>query len=159
MHLDRLLTRAANDILEAIGEQRRAQVYWDPKLKSTAGTAWGLEVTLNPKLARVPMMIERIIRHELAHIISTLEHGAAWKDACRRLGIPDEETHHDIPELRIKVKRKYRYVCPRCGMTYDRVVKPTKQLACSRCCLQHNGGKYSRKFHLRLTRAAPKKGI
>ncbi|MGI8603404.1 MAG: SprT-like domain-containing protein [Verrucomicrobiales bacterium] len=141
--------------LRGLGEKVR--VVWNPRLQTTAGTAnpraW--EVELNPRLKEHgPAITERILRHELAHLVSVYRagrrkidaHGAEWREACIDLGIPGEPRCHNLPFQGRRVKHKYTYRCLHCGRLLKRVKVLSRNSACYDCCQSHNRGRYDQRY-------------
>jgi predicted SprT family Zn-dependent metalloprotease len=151
--------------LELTGAAGLVRVFWNPRLRSTAGyasyPAWRIE--LNPRLRELEGQVDRTLRHELAHLVAyhragrrRIEpHGAEWRRACAALGIPDESARHRLPLPRRKVKRKFAYTCAHCGLMVHRVRKFRRLSACSACCTKHNGGQYDARFRFILLAEAP----
>jgi SprT protein len=138
-------------------------VYWNSRLRTTAGLAYGNRsiVTLNPKLKPLHTEVLTTLKHELAHLLAQYRvgrkriqaHGPEWRQACIDLGIPNEKRCHDMQELvlhRTKLRRKFFYLCPNCGIKHARVrkPKPKRPLACFRCCKIHNNGTYHPNYRL-----------
>jgi len=134
-------------------------VYWNPRLQTTLGMAHITvkKITLNPKLKKLfPEEIDKVLRHELAHLITghrfgrrkIKAHGPEWHQACVDIGIPNESRCHTLPIQRRTLKRKFFYECPSCHTRLDRVrpVNKKKKIACIKCCKIHNHGKYHENF-------------
>ncbi len=166
---DATLTQVCQLLLEQIGLPGMAKVvhvYWNPRLRSTAGYAsypsWRIE--LNPRLREFDGQTERTLRHELAHLVAyhragrrRIEpHGSEWKAACADLGIPGESARHTLPLPRRQVSRNYIYACAHCGTIAQRVRKFRRGSACRKCCEEHNGGKYDAKYRFVLIEKAGK---
>jgi predicted SprT family Zn-dependent metalloprotease len=164
---DDALTWNCHDLLHQLGLTGMAKVvkvYWNPRLRSTAGyasyPAWRIE--LNPRLREFDGQVERTLRHELAHLVAyhragrrRIEpHGVEWRQACVDLGIPDESARHTLPLPRREVKRRYTYACIHCGLQTQRVRKFRRHTACSACCTTHNGGRYDSRFRFVLIEPA-----
>jgi SprT protein len=139
----------------------RVQVRWNPRMRSTAGTAFPARslVTLNPRLAEFGAEeVSRTLRHELAHLLAyeragrrrIAPHGAEWRRACRDLGLPGEKRTHDLPLPRRQRKPRYFYRCPSCAVEVARVVPLKRGSACLRCCRSHNRGRYDARFRFVL---------
>ena len=150
----RLLTELRLDKLAG-----RVSVVWNRRMRTTAGRAFWPEgkIEMNPKLEEVaPDEIRQTMLHELAHLVAyeragrrrISAHGAEWRQACADLGIPGERVTHSLPLPSRTMKRKWRYSCPACGESFDRVRKMKRYAGCYACCLKHNGGYYHRDFRL-----------
>src|SRR5690554_5865570 len=81
-------------------------VSWNPRMRTAAGRAFlkDSRIELNPRLQELPAEqraeeLHRTLRHELAHLVAFERagqrrippHGSEWRQACRDLGIPDED--------------------------------------------------------------------
>ncbi len=139
------------------GLAKTLNVYWNPRLKTTAGLACfeRKAILLNPQLVEVSAKeVQKTLRHELAHFIAQYRagrkkiapHGAEWRAACRDLGIPDETCCHNLPFKPRRLLRRHFYECRACGTVMARVTPVKKQVACLRCCRKHNGGHYHDRF-------------
>lgn len=135
----------------------RLVLRWNKRMRSTAGTAHYAKmlVTLNPALAAFgDGEIDRTLRHELAHLVAyhragkrkISPHGPEWRRACADLGLPNESRCHELPLPRRSQARKYTYLCKTCGAVVRRVRPLRPRSACSKCCSQHNRGRYDARF-------------
>lgn len=164
---DEALTETCRELLRQIempGMAKVVKVFWNPRLRSTAGYAsypsWRIE--LNPRLHEFEGQTERTLRHELAHLVAyhragrrRIEpHGAEWRRACADLGIPDESARHTLPLPRRQVARKYVYACAFCGFLAHRARPFRRGTACRKCCDEHNKGRYDAKFRFVLVEKA-----
>ncbi len=155
------LTGTARDLVSALRGHKpladRVRVVWNPRLQTTAGTAnprtW--EVELNPRLKELqPQTLHRILRHELAHLVSVFRagrrridaHGPEWRQACADLGIPGEPRCHQLPFKSRKVRHKHAYRCMHCGHLLKRVKPLPRFSACYQCCHQFNHGQYDERY-------------
>jgi SprT protein len=138
---------------------RKVHVYWNPRMRTTAGRAWWPDrvIELNPKLKDCePEEIWRTLKHELAHLVAYERcgrrridpHGPEWQTACADLGIPGELPCHDLPFKRRKMKRNHTYACSNCLAVIHRVRLITKPVACYECCRKYNDGVYHTRFRL-----------
>ena len=155
---DPLLEDFSNQLLRTLRSRLCVQIFWNPKLRSTAGLAYPDKniVVLNPKLLQIsPAEVQRTLRHELAHLLAQHRnrrrstpiphHGAEWRTACKDLGIPNEPIYCNFfPPKR--QKRSLFYHCPSCTTTLARVKPLHPQAACAKCCNKFNNGSYSKKF-------------
>ena len=156
------LVEISREMLRKLGCNALAkavQVRWNPRMRSTAGTASYAKslVTLNPKLREFGEdEVLRTLRHELAHLLARhragrrriAPHGAEWKCACHDLGLDDESRCHNLPLPRRQVARKHAYRCPVCAVEIRRVRPFRRRIACLPCCRRHNCGRYDEKFRL-----------
>lgn len=163
---DAALQSAARRLLRSIGEDELAnyvEVYWHTRLQTSAGVARfpEMRILLNVRLRGCdPQELETTLRHELAHLLASWRafprrvppHGGQWRDACDALGIPGEARCHRLAWKRREVRRQWRYRCPSCQAYFDRVRRFRQQVACARCCREHNGGKFSPRYRLALER-------
>lgn len=161
---DAELERKARMLLGEAGAPRIAQlvqVVWNERMRSAAGRADYRTscVTLNPRLhAFGAEEIDRTLRHELAHLLAQARagrrrispHGAEWQLACADLGIAGEARCHTLGLPVQRRARRYRYECPACARTFPRTQPLKRASACLACCRARNGGKYDRRFRLRL---------
>ena len=158
------LETKARELLRQHGADRlaaRVHVSWNRRLQSAAGQASyrTASVTLNPRLHDHDITeIDRTLRHELAHLLAQFRagqrrippHGAAWRKACRDLGIADEARCHTLPFPVKPRARRFLYRCSRCGKEFPRVRPIKRAIACLECCRKFNGGKFDPKARLRL---------
>jgi predicted SprT family Zn-dependent metalloprotease len=133
------------------------RVVWNPRMRSTAGLAYPRQnlVKLNPRLCEFGAAeIDRTLRHELAHLLAhhragrrrIAPHGPEWAQACRDLGLVDEQRCHDLPLPRRKMPPRHAYRCPHCGTVLQRVRPLRGKSACLACCRRHSGGSYDERF-------------
>ena len=69
-------------------------------------------------------------------------HGPEFRVMMRRLGV---SRYNKNPK---RQPEKYLYSCGTCGEEFRARRKWRKPRACKRCCVEHNGGRYSEKFRL-----------
>ncbi len=135
------------------------QVRWNPRMRSTAGTANYAKslITLNPRLREISDdEVMRTLKHELAHLLAKhragrhriAPHGAEWKRACRDLGLDDETRCHNLPLPRRQLARRHIYRCPACKIEIKRVRPFRARVACLACCRAHNRNRYHERFRL-----------
>jgi predicted SprT family Zn-dependent metalloprotease len=165
---DDALHAKACELLTAIGLRELAAqitVRWNPRMRSTAGTADYRKqtITLNPRLAEFgDEEIDRTLRHELAHLVARhrnprrriAPHGAEWRRACADLGIQDESVRHTLPLPRRKLARPHLYICPSCRVEVRRVRPFRRAVACLACCRAYNGGRFDERFRFEKMHAA-----
>jgi predicted SprT family Zn-dependent metalloprotease len=156
---EELLARA-RQLLRGIGcgaLAERLTVRWNPRMRSTAGTAnWSrCLINLNPQLRQFGAAeVDGTLRHELAHLVAQFRagrrrippHGREWQRACADLGIKGEKRCHELPLQRRELARKYRYQCPACGLEVGRVRAMRRRTACLACCRMHARGRYDDRF-------------
>ena len=161
---DAELERKACELLRSLGLRKLASVVrveWNPRLRSAAGRAAyrGTLVSLNPRLhAHGAAEIDRTLRHELAHLVARARagrrrippHGEAWRQACRELGIANEQRCHTLPFPTAPRARRFHYRCPNCAKEFPRVRKIRRAVACLACCRKHNRGRFDSRFQLQL---------
>ena len=154
------LEKTARALLLALGcadLAARVRVRWNPRMRSTAGTAYASKslISLNPRLrAFGDAEIDRTLRHELAHLLAhhragrrrISPHGREWQQACRDLGLTDEKRCHDLPLPRRALTARHFYRCPHCAVELRRVRPLRGKSACLACCRRHNGGRYADQF-------------
>jgi SprT protein len=140
---------------------REVRVEWNARLFSAAGRADSRRnlISLNPRLREHDAAeIDRTLRHELAHLLAQFRagrrrippHGAAWRRACRELGIGDEARCHTLPFPVKPRARRFLYRCSRCGKDFPRVRRIKRAIACLECCRKFNGGRFDPKARLCL---------
>ena len=162
---DPALEKLARNLVRPLCKAPQAgkiQVYWNPRLVSTAGRAYYTknQVQLNPRLPRFPGEVERTLLHELAHLLAHFRagkrcippHGDEWRQACADLGIPDESTRHTLPLPRRRLLKKHHYRCPNCHHIVKRVVPFRRTVACLSCCRQFARGRFDERFRLQKVR-------
>jgi SprT protein len=160
---DSALETQAREMLARLGAEELAHeihVEWNARLFSAAGRADARRnlVSLNPRLREHPAEIDRTLRHELAHLLAQFRagrrrippHGAAWRKACRDLGIGDEARCHTLPFPVKPRARRFLYRCSRCGKDFPRVRRINRAIACLDCCRKFNGGQFDARARLRL---------
>ena len=142
---------------------KKLTVSWNSRMRTAAGRAFLQtgQIELNPKLQKLPdevceAEIASTFFHELAHLVSFARargkkiapHGEEWKQACRDLGIPDENRCHSLDFQARKIRRKFAYTCPHCDSVIERVRRLKRHVACYDCCRTHNGGQFDSRFAL-----------
>jgi predicted SprT family Zn-dependent metalloprotease len=151
----------------SLGAKRIAtelRVEWNFRLKTAAGRADYRQklISLNPRLIEHPSEIDRTLRHELAHILAQSRqksrrrispHGSEWQQACRDLGIADEQRCHTLPFPAKRYAPRFIYRCPNCRRDFARVRKIKRTVACLAWCRAHNGGEFDVRFRLKLMTA------
>ena len=154
---DEALTAEASALVRALrghGElAEKVRVVWNGRLQTTAGAAnprrW--EIELNPRIVAFGVTVtRRILRHELAHLVSSFRagrrrisaHGPEWREACRDLGIPNESRCHSLPLPGRKVNYRFAYRCSHCDRLLKRVKALGRNSACYDCCRRFNHGRY-----------------
>jgi predicted SprT family Zn-dependent metalloprotease len=136
---------------------RHVIVRWNPRMRSTAGTALVAKalITLNPRLCQFgEVEVDRTLRHELAHLLAHHRagrrridpHGCEWQQACRDLGLHDEKRCHTLPLPRRELTARHFYRCPACAQEIKRVRPFRRKTACLDCCRSHNRGQYDERF-------------
>lgn len=163
------LEKSAHTLLATLGcadLAARVRVRWNPRMRSTAGTAHAAQalITLNPRLrAFGDAEVDRTLRHELAHLLAhhragrrrISAHGSEWQQACRDLGLADEKRCHDLPLPRREMIARHFYQCPHCTTVLRRVRPLRAKSACLACCRRHNRGRYAERFRFAKVPAPP----
>lgn len=109
-------------------------------------------------LDKIYTNIQNTILHEIAHAFCVevygirlgRGHGSNWKSIATQIGCNGQRCFNS-DEVNTP-KSKYTLVCDTCGNETPKY-KFTKNLtrfACGKCCNQHNNGKFSEKYKLRL---------
>jgi len=135
----------------------RVTVRWNPRMRSTAGTALIAKalITLNPRLRDFGGgEVDRTLRHELAHLLAHHRagrrridaHGSEWQQACRDLGLRNEKRCHTLPLPRRTMAARHFYRCPACEQKVERVRPFRRKTACLDCCRRHSRGRYDERF-------------
>ena len=120
---------------------RLVKVRWNPRMRSTAGTASYAKslVTLNPRVREFGEdEVMRTLKHELAHLLAKhragrrriAPHGIEWKQACHDLHLDDEKRCHNLPLPRRQMTRKHIYRCPACESEIKRTRPFRRRVAC-----------------------------
>jgi SprT protein len=157
---DAALEARARELLRTLnchGLAQRVGVRWNPRMRSTAGSAFVAKalITLNPRLREFGAAeVDRTLRHELAHLLAHLRagrrriapHGPEWQQACRDLGLRDEMRCHTLPLPRRELTARHFYRCPSCTQEVKRVRPFKRNTACLDCCRRHNRGRYDERF-------------
>jgi predicted SprT family Zn-dependent metalloprotease len=102
--------------------------------------------------------IQNTILHEIAHAFSVhiygikfgKGHGDNWKSIAKQIGCNGLRCFNS-DEVNLP-KSKYILVCDTCGKETPKhkLTSRINQFACGKCCNQHNNGKFSDKYKLRL---------
>lgn len=116
----------------------------------------GLSLPLcEANLDKIDTRITNTMLHELAHAFSYhlygrngSGHGDKWKDVARQIGC-DAERCYDSSKVNLP-KSKYTLVCDNCKKESPKHKMIKRGYACSKCCNEHNNGKFTEKYKLRL---------
>lgn len=117
----------------------------------------GLSLPLcSENLDKVHTRIKNTILHELAHafcvevygIVHGKGHGSNWKSIAIQIG-NDGQRCFDSDSVNTP-KSKYTIVCDNCGYSAPKHRKITRQYACAKCCNEHNGGKFTSAYLLKI---------
>ena len=114
------------------------------------GTVWISKTYLTLNLDSV-LDFEDTVRHEIAHAIDCeirgrSNHDAHWKSIAVEVGARPNRINKKVLE---RPKAKYKAECS-CGSVYTRhrLTAKARRAACSNCCNNHNGGRYTTEFVL-----------
>lgn len=107
-------------------------------------------------LDKIETEIKNTILHEIAHAFSVdvygrregRGHGANWQHIARQIGNSGDRCYKSSDVT--PASSKYSLVCDSCGKSVPKHRVPTKKYACSNCCTEHNNGKFSEKYVMRL---------
>lgn len=107
-------------------------------------------------LDKVDSRIYNTILHEIAHALSVhiygikigKGHGSQWKSIAKQIGC-DGKRCFESASVNVP-KGKYSLICDNCGYESQKHRRVTRSYACSKCCDEHNGGKFTEKYKLRL---------
>jgi predicted SprT family Zn-dependent metalloprotease len=100
--------------------------------------------------------IRNTMLHEIAHALCVYVygtkhgrgHGAYWKSIAKQIGCNGERC---FSSANVSMpKSKYSVICDSCGYSAPKYRKVTKTYACANCCNNHNNGKFSYDYKLRL---------
>lgn len=107
--------------------------------------------------ARGLVVIDDVIRHEIAHAIDfetrgRSDHSSVWKAICRRVKADPTRLYETSALESIDLPGKYVAACPNCRaqITYYRA--PSRPRACRSCCDAFASGRYDARFRLQVTR-------
>lgn len=97
---------------------------------------------------------EETIRHELAHAVDfelrqKSNHDKHWKAVAHAMLSTGERTFTK-EQLADNKQSKYTLVCDVCGKETPKHRETKRSYACGKCCKEHNGGKFSVDFVMRL---------
>ena len=100
------------------------------------------------------LVIEDVIRHEIAHAIDfeargRSDHGPRWKQICRRVGADPTRLYESAQSLPA-LPGKYLARCPACGREVTYYRRPSRPRACRSCCESHADGRFDRRFELQV---------
>lgn len=160
------LQKEASKLAKSLGLKVLAQsirVVWNPRLQTTAGRAksYPCLIELNPKLIKAGYgELRRTMLHELAHLVAyhrscgrnIAAHGVEWRQACADLGIANESRTHSLDWGCRRQRRKYRYTCPHCFKSIERVRPFRTAVACATCCKTYSKNTYDDRFRLIKTK-------
>jgi predicted SprT family Zn-dependent metalloprotease len=136
---------------------QKHKVYYNFKYNNRLTTSFGncnydtRTILLNPKLVKInsEQDVRDTILHEIAHALNPRQgHNKNWKRTAVEIGCKPERCYK-TSEVKMPEKYTYTYVCPNCGNTITRYRK-TYILACKRCCVKYNKGKYSKDYIFKL---------
>lgn len=93
--------------------------------------------------------VKNTILHEVAHALVGYRHGhnVVWQMKARAIGC--SATRLASPDV-VMPEGKITLYCPKCGYSSNRHRRPRTRLACGDCCRQHNGGKFSADYLLKI---------
>ncbi len=117
----------------------------------------GLSMPLcSENLDKIDTKITDTMLHELAHAFSVhvygiregRGHGYNWQHIAKQIGC-DGKRCFDSDKVNLP-KSKYTLLCESCGKSTPKHKVIRKTYACGKCCNEHNNGKFSDKFRLKL---------
>jgi len=86
------------------------------------------------------------IIHEIAHALTRGDnHGKKWQAKCIELGGDGKRLSNKTNG----VPKKWKYVCEKCGNSFETFRKSKRIGACLYCCNKHNYGEYDERFILK----------
>jgi len=85
--------------------------------------------------------LKRTVLHEIGHVLAGKghRHDKIWEEACKSIGL---ENPQRFSKTTYRIPNKYKLTCPHCGRVTYKARKPRKDLACGKCCKEHNNGKW-----------------
>lgn len=91
--------------------------------------------------------------HEMAHVIDYVvrgrsDHSYRWVHIATTIGCSGERTAK--VDFEDDIQTKYTTICNNCGKESHKHKKVRVGQACGKCCREHNGGRYSDKYILRI---------
>lgn len=87
--------------------------------------------------------VRNTILHEIAHAFTRgHKHDTVWRNACVEVGCEPKRTSNGAT-----IKRPYTAICGTCGNKSKGFRR--NDVACKKCCNEHNEGKYDKKFKLK----------
>lgn len=129
------------DVLNArhFGGRLQARLEWSTRLRTTAGKCLvsprGNVIRLARAFAlRYPHLLERLILHEMIHLVAP-GHGEAFKAEARRCGVEPGRDFLHCPEFAPRRPYRYVYACPICGLEIAR--RRTGRWYCRQCVPGH----------------------
>jgi predicted SprT family Zn-dependent metalloprotease len=135
------LARLARAMARRLGRDRgltALEVVFNRRLRSSAGRVdfGARRIELNPRLLdRNPRELVPTLAHELCHLLAGARagHGSRWKRTMVELGFEPVACHRlDVAGLALR-RRSWRWLCPRCGESYERGHRRAHRYACGRC--------------------------
>ncbi len=109
-------------------------------------------------LDKIYTNIQNTILHEIAHafcfyiygVSLGCGHGSNWKSIAKQIGCNGNRCF-DGSKVNMP-KSKYTLVCDTCGnqTPKHKLTSRINKFACGNCCNQHNNGKFTEKYKLRL---------
>ena len=116
----------------------------------------GLSMPLcSENLDKIDTKITDTMLHELAHAFSVHVYGIKgrghnnnWKHIATQIGC-DGNRCYDSSKVNLP-KSKYKLVCDTCNKETPKHKMIRKTYACGKCCNEHNNGKFTEKYKLRL---------
>jgi predicted SprT family Zn-dependent metalloprotease len=138
--------RTVFDRLNALhfGGSLRATLEWSTRMTRAAGRCFHREEGPVIRIAlryveKFPAQLERLMLHEMIHIVAR-GHGRAFKAEARRCGVePDRDFIH-CREFTPPAPPRYVYVCPACGRKHH--LRRRGRWACG-VCYRRTGRRYA----------------
>tara|TARA_R110000796_G_scaffold11198_3_gene37342 strand:- start:788 stop:1525 length:738 start_codon:yes stop_codon:yes gene_type:complete len=122
-----------------------------PRRRNIELSKWMFENTHNDMDFWLDTML-----HEIAHAIDyirrgTTDHSWQWKQVARAIGCNAERTGHADYD-QDNITSRYTLTCKSCGTKRPSHKIKKRTSACTKCCKEHNYGRYSVKYALVQTR-------
>jgi len=111
-------------------------------------------ITLSKKLVLMndEARVNNTILHEIAHVLAGGKngHNHIWKAKAIEIGCDGKRCYNS--KAVNKPEGRFVYECPECKKEIYRHRRMKSRSACSQCCNEHNGGKFTEEFVLRWVR-------
>lgn len=138
----------------------KVPVRWSERMHALAGQYWrskkrGWEIVLSvPYHTHFPEEVEDTLKHEMIHVWMHktgkrkygVMHGLEFEAEAKRIGASRYARYYEGMHR----PYKYEWECPNCHRRSR--TRIWVDLACGSCCREHNNGRYTRRFKLKLVK-------